>query len=156
MRLNKPVARCRSGDAGAAGQDGTSPSTRSRPGDSTAASWAQIKAASRTGAGSTLHSTSGRRPASGVSSWPGNSQADTSVHQGVLTAEVNGNPSTRVPLLNFSLAHATVHAIRGKVQISGIVVTLTKTAANALDSMFSASLFTPALELGTASTTLTY
>jgi hypothetical protein len=79
-----------------------------------------------------------------------------SVHQGVLTAEVNGNPSTRVPLLNLSLAHATVHAVRGKVQISGIVLTLTKIAASALDSTFSTTLFTAGLELGTASTTLTY
>jgi Htaa len=78
------------------------------------------------------------------------------VNQGVLTAEVNGSPGTRVPLLNLSLAHATVHPGRGMVQISGIVLTLTKTAASALDSTFGTTLFTAGLELGTASTTLTY
>ena len=35
-----------------------------------------------------------------------------SVHQGVLTAEVNGNAEARVPLLNVSLAHATIHTGR--------------------------------------------
>jgi Htaa len=79
-----------------------------------------------------------------------------SVHQGVLTAEVNGNPSARVPLLNLSLAHATVHPGRGNVQIGGIILTLTKTAASALDSTFGTTLFTAGLELGTASTTLKY
>ena len=43
-----------------------------------------------------------------------------SVHQGVLTAEVNGNPKVRVPLLRLSLAHATIHAGRHYVRISGI------------------------------------
>jgi Htaa len=79
-----------------------------------------------------------------------------SVHQGVLTAEVNGNPKVRVPLLDLSLAHATVHAGWKKVRISGIVLTLTSTAASALDSTFGTTLFTAGLELGTASTTLDY
>jgi hypothetical protein len=79
-----------------------------------------------------------------------------SIHQGVLTAEVNGNPHVRVPLLNLSLAHAKVHAGWNKVQISGIVLTLTSTAASALDSTFGTTLFTAGLELGTASTTLNY
>jgi hypothetical protein len=48
-----------------------------------------------------------------------------SVHQGVLTAEVNGNPKVRVPLLRLSLAHAKIHAARHYVKISGIVLTLT-------------------------------
>ncbi len=77
-----------------------------------------------------------------------------SVHQGVLTAEVNGNPSVRVPLLNLSLAHATIHAGRHYVQISGIVTTLTGTAASALNATFDTTLFTAGLELGTASTQL--
>jgi hypothetical protein len=59
-----------------------------------------------------------------------------SVHQGVLTAEVNGNPKVRVPLLRLSLAHATIHAGRHYVRISGIVLTLTKAAASALDATF--------------------
>lgn len=77
-----------------------------------------------------------------------------SVHQGVLTAEVNGNPKVRIPLLRLSLTHATIHAGRHYVQISGIVLTLTRTAASALDATFSTTLFTPGLELGTASTLL--
>ncbi|MDQ2813821.1 MAG: HtaA domain-containing protein [Actinomycetota bacterium] len=74
------------------------------------------------------------------------------VHQGVLTAEVNGNPKVRVPLLRLSLAHAKIHAGWHYVQISGIVLRLTATAAGALDSTFSTTLFKPGLELGTAST----
>jgi hypothetical protein len=79
-----------------------------------------------------------------------------SVHQGVLTAEVNGNPKVRVPLLSLSLAHASIHAGWHYVQISGIVLTLTSTAASALDATFSTTLFTPGLELGTASTLLRF
>ena len=79
-----------------------------------------------------------------------------SVHQGVLTAEVNGNPKVRVPLFRLSLAHATIHAGRHYVRISGIVLTLTKAAASALDSTFGTTLFTPGLKLGTASTVLRF
>jgi hypothetical protein len=79
-----------------------------------------------------------------------------SVHQGVLSAEVNGNPDSRVPLLWVSLAHASIHTGWHYVQISGIVLYLTKTAASALDATFGASLFTPGLELGTASTVLRF
>jgi hypothetical protein len=79
-----------------------------------------------------------------------------SVHQGLLTAEVNGNPKARVPLLRLSLAHATIRAGRHYVRISGIVLTLTGTAASALDTTFSTNLFQPGLELGTASTLLRF
>ena len=79
-----------------------------------------------------------------------------SVHQGVLTAEVNGNPKVRVPLLRLSLAHATIHAGRHYVRISGIVLTLTGAAASALDSTFGTTLFTPGLKFGTASTVLRF
>ena len=79
-----------------------------------------------------------------------------SVHQGVLTAEVNGHPKVRVPLLRLSLAHATVGSGRHYVRISGIVVTLTGTAASALNATFGTTLFTPGLELGTASTLLRF
>jgi hypothetical protein len=78
------------------------------------------------------------------------------VHRGVLTAEVNGNPKVRVPLLTFSLAHASIHAGRHFAQISGIVLTLTGAAASALDATFGTSLFTAGLELGTASTLLRF
>lgn len=84
------------------------------------------------------------------------SDFNISVHQGVLTAEVNGNPNVRVPLLDLSLAHASVHSGGHQVQVSGIVLTLTQTAASALDATFSTSLFTAGLELGTASTLLRY
>jgi hypothetical protein len=79
-----------------------------------------------------------------------------SVHQGVLTAEVNGNPKVRVPLLRLSLAHATIHAGRHYVRIRGIVLTLTGTAARALDATFGTTLFQRGLELGTASTLLRF
>jgi len=65
-----------------------------------------------------------------------------SVHQGGLTAEVNGNPKVRVSLLRLSLAHATIHAGWHYVQVSGIVLTLTSTAASALDATFGTTLFT--------------
>ena len=79
-----------------------------------------------------------------------------SVHQGVLTAEVNGNPKVRVPLLRLSLAHATIGAGRHYVQMRGIALSLTATAARALDATFGTTLFTPGLELGTASTVLRF
>lgn len=79
-----------------------------------------------------------------------------SVHLGVLTAEVNGNPKVRVPLLSLNLAHASIHAGWHYVQINGIVLTLTGTAASALDATFSTSLFKAGLELGTASTVLRF
>jgi hypothetical protein len=78
------------------------------------------------------------------------------LHQGVLTAEVNGNPKVRVPLLHLSLARAVIHAGRRYVQVSGIVLTLTGTAASALDATFGTRLFTAGLELGTASTVLRF
>jgi hypothetical protein len=79
-----------------------------------------------------------------------------SVHQGVLTAEVNGNAKIRVPLLRLSLAHATIRSGWHYVRISGIVLTLTGAAASALDATFGTTLFQPGLELGTASTLLRY
>jgi hypothetical protein len=78
------------------------------------------------------------------------------VHQGTLTAEVNNTPSVRVPLLDISLAHASVYASGKTVRISGIVLTLTAAAASALDGTFGTTLFGAGLELGTASTTLSY
>lgn len=78
------------------------------------------------------------------------------VHQGVLTAEVNGNPKARVPLLRLNLAHARIHSGRHFVQVSGIVLTLTSAAASALDATFGTTLFKPGLELGTASTLLRF
>jgi hypothetical protein len=79
-----------------------------------------------------------------------------SVHQGVLTAEVNGNPKVRVPLLKLNLAHAAIRKGWHYIKISGIVLTLTSTAASALDATFGTTLFKPGLELGTASTLLRF
>jgi Htaa len=76
--------------------------------------------------------------------------------QKVLTAEVNGDAKERVPLLSLSLASAKVAAGRHNVQVTGIVTRLTKTAAGALDATFGTSLFTPGLELGTASTAVDF
>lgn len=78
------------------------------------------------------------------------------MHQGILTAEVNGNPKVRVPLLKLSLAHAAIHQGWHSIKITGIVLTLTSTAASALDATFGTSLFKPGLELGTASTLLRF
>jgi len=78
------------------------------------------------------------------------------VHRGVLTAAVNGNQKARVPLLKLNLAHAVIHKGWHYVKISGIVLTLSSTAASALDATFGTTLFKPGLELGTASTVLRF
>jgi hypothetical protein len=78
------------------------------------------------------------------------------VHQGVLTGAVNGNPKVRAPLFQLNLAHATIHQGPHYVQIRGIVLTLTSTAASALNSTFGTSLFQPGLKLGTAGTVLRF
>ena len=79
-----------------------------------------------------------------------------SVHQGVLTAEVNGNPKVRVPLFKLSLAHAAIRKGWHYIKISGIVLTLTSTAASALNATFGTTLFKPGLEFGTGSTLLRF
>ncbi|HEY2262633.1 MAG TPA: hypothetical protein VGI96_08415 [Streptosporangiaceae bacterium] len=79
-----------------------------------------------------------------------------SVHQGVLTAEVNGSSKVRVPLLKLSLAHAAIHKGWHSIKISGIGLTLTSTAASALDATFGTGLFTAGMTLGTASTVLRF
>ena len=53
-----------------------------------------------------------------------------SLTHATLTGIVNGNAKARVTLFNLSLAHATLKASRHFVRASGIVVTLTKTAAS--------------------------
>ena len=59
-------------------------------------------------------------------------------------------------LFNLSLAHATLKAGQHSVRASGIVVTLTKTAASALDAALGTKLFSAGLKLGTASTVLRF
>lgn len=78
------------------------------------------------------------------------------LNKGVLTGIVNGNPKARVPLFSLSLAKAKIAAGKHVVYVSGIVVTLTKTAAGALDATFGTTLFTPGLEFGTASTQIKF
>lgn len=73
-----------------------------------------------------------------------------------LTGIVNGNPKARVALFNLSLAHATLTAGHHSVRATGIGVSLTKTAAAALNSTLGTSLFGPGLKLGTASTVLRF
>ena len=73
-----------------------------------------------------------------------------------LTGIVNGNPKARVALFNLSLAHASLKAGKHVVRASGIGVSLTKTAAAALNSSLGTSLFSPGLKLGTAGTVLRF
>ena len=79
-----------------------------------------------------------------------------SLTHGNLTGIVNGNPRQRVALFNLSLAHATLKAGQHSVRASGIGVSLTKTAAGALDAALGTSLFSPGLKLGTAATVLRF
>jgi hypothetical protein len=79
-----------------------------------------------------------------------------SLTHGNLTGIVNGNPRQRVALFNLSLAHATLKAGHHSVRASGIGVSLTKTAASALDAALGTSLFSPGLKLGTAATVLRF
>jgi hypothetical protein len=79
-----------------------------------------------------------------------------SLTHGNLTGIVNGNPKQRVALFNLSLAHATLKAGQHSVRASGIGVSLTKTAASALDAALGTSLFSPGLKLGTAATVLRF
>ena len=79
-----------------------------------------------------------------------------SLTHGTLTGIVNGNAKARVTLFNISLAHATLKAAKHSVRASGIVVTLTKTAASALDAALGTKLFSAGLTLGTATTVLRF
>lgn len=69
-----------------------------------------------------------------------------------LTAIVNGNPKVRVPLLSLGLKGAKIKASKHAAWISGIVVRLTKAAADVLNATFGTTLFKPGLEFGTART----
>ncbi len=79
-----------------------------------------------------------------------------SLNHASLTGIVNGNPKARVTLFKLSLAHATLKAGRHVVRAAGIAVSLTKTAATALNSSLGTSLFSPGLKLGTARTVLRF
>ena len=71
-----------------------------------------------------------------------------------LTGIVNGNPAARVPLFNLVLSHAKLATGNHTVTASGIGVTLTAAAANALNTALGTSLFSAGLNLGTAATLL--
>jgi hypothetical protein len=70
----------------------------------------------------------------------------------VLTGIVNGNPHARVPLFRLGLAHAVLKVHGHWVAARGIVLRLTRTAANALDATFGTTLFKAGLVIGTAAT----
>lgn len=77
-----------------------------------------------------------------------------SLRHGDLTGIVNGNPKVRVVILRLHLAHVRLNVHRHAVTASRIGLTLSGTAAKALDAALGTSLFTPGLALGTASTTV--
>jgi hypothetical protein len=69
--------------------------------------------------------------------------------KGVLTAKVSGT-NTRVPLLDLSLAGASVKPDSKGVTITGVKATLTAEAAGALNKTFGVSLFKKGIPVGTA------
>ncbi len=69
--------------------------------------------------------------------------------KGVLTARISGT-STRVPLLDLSLADITVDADSKGATIRGVKATLTAEAAAALNKTFDVSLFSKGIPVGTA------
>lgn len=73
-----------------------------------------------------------------------------------LTGIVNGNPKERAPLFHLNLSHAKVTAGKHSASATNIAVTLTATAASALNSALGTSLFTSGLALGTAQTALRF
>ncbi|MGO8980899.1 MAG: hypothetical protein ACLQER_16690 [Streptosporangiaceae bacterium] len=73
-----------------------------------------------------------------------------------LTGIVNGNGRVRVPVFSLSLAHATLKAGPHSVEATGIVVTLTKAAAGALNASLGTNLFSGGLRIGTAGTELRF
>jgi hypothetical protein len=76
--------------------------------------------------------------------------------QADLTAIVNGNPKARVAIFKLNLAHAVLKAGKHAVWARGIGLSLTKTAAGALNATLGTHLFTQGLKLGTAATLLRF
>jgi len=73
-----------------------------------------------------------------------------------LTGIVNGNPKERAPLFHLNLSHAQVAVGKHSATAANIGVTLTSTAASALNSALGTSLFTAGLALGTAQTAVRF
>jgi hypothetical protein len=67
-----------------------------------------------------------------------------------LSAEVNGNPSVRVRILNLDLSHAQVTKQPPSVTVSNVKATLTDTAASALNKALGVSFFSRGIVLGVA------
>jgi hypothetical protein len=78
-----------------------------------------------------------------------NFRIQISAHPG-LTAAVNGDPKSRVRILNLDLSHATVVKHPPTVKVDGVKATLTSTAASALNSSLGVHLFSAGITLGTA------
>lgn len=73
-----------------------------------------------------------------------------------LTGIVNGNPKARVPLFRLDLSHAKLTAGRHVITAREIGLTLTATAAKALNAALGTTLFSAGLKLGTARTLLRF
>jgi hypothetical protein len=67
-----------------------------------------------------------------------------------LTAEVNGDPQTRLSILDLDLSAAQVVKSPPYVTVSDVGAALTATAAAALNATFGTTLFQPGLKLGIA------
>jgi hypothetical protein len=78
-----------------------------------------------------------------------NFQIHTSDDPG-LSAEVNGNPSVRVRILNLDLTQAHVTERPPAVTVSNVKAALTQTAASALNQALGVSFFSRGITLGVA------
>lgn len=78
-----------------------------------------------------------------------NFRIQISAHPG-LTAAVNGDPKSRVRILNLDLSNATIVKHPPTVKVDGVKATLTSTAAGALNSTLGVNLFSAGITLGTA------
>jgi hypothetical protein len=78
-----------------------------------------------------------------------NFRIQISAHPG-LTAAVNGDPKSRVRILNLDLSHATIAKHPPTVMVDGVKATLTSTAAGALNNTLGVHLFSAGITLGTA------
>jgi hypothetical protein len=78
-----------------------------------------------------------------------NFRIQISAHPG-LTAAVNGDPKSRVRILNLDLSNATIVKHPPTVKVDGVKATLTTTAASALNSTLGVNLFSAGITLGTA------
>jgi hypothetical protein len=73
-----------------------------------------------------------------------------------LTGIVNWNPRMRVPLFRLNLSHAHLQVGKHRVRATGIVLTLTRTAAGALNATLGTSLFSKGMTIGSAATVLRF